>query len=112
MSVPSLPPRKSCFLHPAREAAARCMGCGEMFCRECVSEHELRMLCAACLKRETSKSARPKRRRLRVPAAPLQLLCGVLLLWFTLYLVGKLLTAIPSSFHDGTLWPTEAAEDG
>ena len=43
-----------CFNHALREAAARCPGCGNFFCRECVTEHDDRVLCAACL--ETGKT--------------------------------------------------------
>ena len=36
-----------CLLHPVREAVARCKGCEEYFCRECVGEHDGEMLCAS-----------------------------------------------------------------
>jgi hypothetical protein len=96
--------RDRCFLHPGREAAARCMGCGQAFCRECVSEHDLRMLCATCLRAETAASKARVRRSLRVPVAPFHLAAGLIILWFTLYLVGRILAGIPSDFHDGKLW--------
>jgi formylmethanofuran dehydrogenase subunit E len=38
-----------CQRHPGREAAARCPSCQQSFCRECITEHEGRMLCLACL---------------------------------------------------------------
>ncbi len=84
-----------CRLHPAREAAARCPGCGGCFCRECVTEHAGRLLCAACLAR-AADTARPVRRRFRGFAA----LAGFLALWGALYLSGRLLLAIPSDTHD------------
>jgi len=38
-----------CWNHEDREAACRCPGCGRPFCRECVTEHEARLLCSKCL---------------------------------------------------------------
>ncbi len=101
--------RRECFLHAGREAAARCMGCGESFCRECVSEHDLRMFCAACLKRETSAVEKKASLRWKLPAAPIHLVVGLLILWFTAYLCGRILVSIPSSFHDGEIWPEVGA---
>lgn len=95
-----------CAIHPQREAAARCASCAGFFCRECVTEHDLRMLCARCL-RDTASSEAPvkKRRSLVAPVAVLtQLVLGVALLWITFYLIGRLLIAVPASFHEGTLW--------
>ena len=38
-----------CFNHMLREAVACCPECRRYFCRECVTEHEDKVLCAACL---------------------------------------------------------------
>ena len=92
-----------CFNHAQREAAARCPECGRYFCRECIVEHEERVLCAACL----AKAARIPltRRRSFVGLTRLfQCLVGVCTLWFVFYLLGESLLALPSSFHEGTLW--------
>ena len=43
-----------CRNHAEREAVARCPGCGHHFCRECVTEHDDRILCAACLRKLTA----------------------------------------------------------
>jgi hypothetical protein len=40
-----------CFNHGMREAAARCPECGRFYCRECITEHDDRVLCSACLKK-------------------------------------------------------------
>ena len=40
-----------CFNHAAREAVARCPACGHYFCRECITEHDDRVICAACLRK-------------------------------------------------------------
>jgi len=90
-----------CFNHGLREAVARCPECRRYFCRECVSEHEGRVICAYCLKR---LSARPARRyRLAGLVRAVQVLTGILLLWSSFYLLGKVLLAIPSSFHAHTI---------
>lgn len=94
---------RRCARHPTREAAARCLACGEFFCRECVVEHEGRLLCASCLARQTTKSA------LRLPFGlaarrALALALAVLVAWAAFYAVGALLLKLPTSFHDGTIW--------
>ncbi|HKX60434.1 MAG TPA: rhomboid family protein [Verrucomicrobiae bacterium] len=92
-----------CFHHAGREAVARCPQCRSYFCRECITEHEDRVICASCLK----KLARvPFTRRagfvgvLRV----FQVMGGLLIAAGFFYWVGQTLLDLPSSFHDGTLW--------
>lgn len=92
-----------CFNHALREAAARCPGCGQFFCRECITEHDDRVLCSSCLK----KNARPPLAQgfafakiFRV----LQFTVAILLAWFFFFLIGAGLLKLPDSFHEGTLW--------
>ena len=92
-----------CFNHAAREAAARCPECHRFYCRECITEHEDRVLCAACLK----KIAQPpftQRRAFVSATRVLQVGLGLSLVWCFFYLLGLLLLSIPSSFHEGTCW--------
>ena len=100
--MPSLTHQR-CFNHSQREAAARCVECRQYFCRECVAEHDDRIVCASCLQK---LAHRPLARRPAFVGVLRLVQCafGVLLLWFFFYLVGEGLVAIPSSFHDGTLW--------
>ena len=77
----ALPIRQQCWNHEAREAVCRCPGCGHSYCRECVTEHDTRLLCAACLRKVPGDSVRRPARR--VPAA-VQLATGLLLAWFVL----------------------------
>ena len=92
-----------CLHHPAREAVARCPECGLFFCRECVTEHEDRVVCSSCLKRlQTPRQAR--RRGLaplwRIGAA----LCGALFAWLFFYAAGRMLASTPAAFHEGAIW--------
>ena len=100
-----------CFNHSAREAAARCPECGHFYCRECITEHDDRLICAACL---LTLAKVPFTRRggfvavLRVAQAT----GGVFLLLVFFYVLGQTLLSIPSSFHDGTVWkPSWIDED-
>jgi hypothetical protein len=100
--------QERCSNHASREAVARCPECGRYFCRECISEHDGRAICAFCLKRLGKRPAR--RSRLAGFMRAVQVLIGVLLLWASFYLLGKTLLAIPSSFHDMSTWQ-EGSED-
>ena len=48
-----------CGNHAGREAVARCPECRGFFCRECITEHEGRLICAQCQLR----LARPEKRK-------------------------------------------------
>ncbi|MBF0530347.1 MAG: rhomboid family protein [Deltaproteobacteria bacterium] len=95
--------RLRCFHHPSREAAARCLECHRNFCRECVTEHEGRLLCATCL----DKRLKPKRERSRRWGAAIRIIHLLLGLWLAgtfFYYTGQALMQIPESFHEGTIW--------
>lgn len=91
-----------CFHHAEREAAARCLECDRLFCRECVTEYRGRVVCAACLEALSQSAALPARgpRLLKGAAA----LVSLFAMWFTFYVLGRLLLSIPSPFHEGTFW--------
>lgn len=95
--------RQRCFRHGDREAAARCPECGRFFCRECITEHEDRVLCVACLESRTARDAVSSQRfsgfkRIAQGAA------GVFLTWLFFYYLGRILLLLPTAFHEGTLW--------
>ncbi len=92
-----------CFNHAAREAVARCPECKRFFCRECVSEHDDRVICTACLKKE-SESKGLDLSKLRWAWRAVQAFGGVFLAWLFFYVVGQILLSIPSTFHEGTVW--------
>lgn len=94
--------RQRCFNHLGREAVARCPECERFFCRECVTEHEDRVICAACLKAMAGR----RRRKGRHAGVFMLSRCmlGFLVLWLLFFTIGRTLLRIPSSFHDGSLW--------
>jgi len=92
-----------CFNHAQREAVARCPQCRGYFCRECITEHDNRVICAACLGKLARKSALP-RRTLAGFGHALQCLLGIVVVWFFFYLIGEGLLSLPTSLHEGTLW--------
>lgn len=100
---PTTVTQATCFHHPLREAAARCVSCGRSFCRECVTPVDRRMMCATCFKAATEARAKPKRDWFLLSVA-LQAVLGLLGLWFTAYFLGRILLELPSSFHEGTVW--------
>jgi hypothetical protein len=91
MPAPSLHQR--CWNHELREAVCRCPGCQRFFCRECVTEHESRLLCASCLK-GAAQAVPERRRRARRMLAPLAALAGLFLSWLIFYGAGQLLMEI------------------
>jgi hypothetical protein len=103
MTAPDLQQR--CWNHEEREAVCRCPLCLRCFCRECVTEHETRLLCAACLQSiaHERQERRGKLRRL-IPVS--MALAGVVLVWFVFYGVGESL--IESAAHlEQTAWPSQ-----
>ena len=95
-----------CTNHSSREAVARCPQCRRFFCRECVTEHEGRMLCSACLAKITGSGRKTEHQWPNRVSLAVQGGFGFLLLWATFYLIGQLLLIIPHAFHEGTIWQT------
>ena len=95
--------KQRCANHASREAAARCPDCGRFFCRECVSEHDDRLLCAQCLAK-LARTSFSKRYHLAGVVNVMRMLLGIFALWWCFYLIGQALPSIPDTFHEGTLW--------
>jgi hypothetical protein len=89
-----------CWHHPNREAVVRCPECRRFYCRECVTEHLGRMVCATCVAR-LSTDAGFEGGRLRIAAWTVFALGGVLLAWLVFYYLGAFLARIPSDFFGG-----------
>ena len=96
----SLPLHNRCWNHETREAVCRCPECGRSFCRECVAEHEQRLLCASCLKAAV-RSVPASAGRRRVAHAALAL-GGILLAWMTLFCVGEAILAYTGRLEQTT----------
>lgn len=92
-----------CLNHAQREAVARCPHCGQFFCRECVTEHEDRVICEACL-RKLARVPLLQRRGFADAVRVSQCLLGLVAAWFFFYLIGEGLLALPAKFHEATLW--------
>ncbi|MCE5277950.1 MAG: rhomboid family protein [Planctomycetaceae bacterium] len=89
-----------CFHHASREAAARCPQCRRFFCRECVTEHDGRVICAACL----AAMMNPPRRGsglLAGAAATLLAMMSLLIAWMFFHYLGAVLQRLPDTFHGG-----------
>ena len=109
--MPSAHPRdiahQRCFNHADREAVARCPECGRFFCRECITEHEDRVVCAGCLQRMVGEQERRSGRLLFLFRAG-QLAVALAFLFFVFYALGAALLTLPTSFHEGEVWQTTA----
>jgi hypothetical protein len=82
-----------CWNHQTREAVCRCPACGRGFCRECVTEHQARLLCAACLA-AIARTVKPKTGGLQKLRPALMTMAGILLAWTIFYAAGESLILI------------------
>ena len=96
----ALPRAILCFNHPVRTASARCPECNRHYCRECITEHDDRVICAVCLAAITG-DAEATSSRVRWIWQWVIVLVSVFSLWFIFFSAGQLLLRMPSSFHDG-----------
>ncbi len=92
-----------CFNHALREAVARCPECGHFYCRECITEHDQRVICAACLKQLVRPRVTQRRAFMRLVRAG-QCLFGIWLAWLFFFLIGEVLLALPDPFHETSVW--------
>ncbi len=92
-----------CFNHAQREAAAYCLECHHAFCKECVTEHEGRVVCSSCLRKVVTASSRTVGRARSLIFASC-VVVGFFASWSLFYLLGKTLLLLPSSFHENALW--------
>jgi hypothetical protein len=98
-----------CFNHATREAVARCPECKQFFCRECITEHDDRVVCSSCLKKLTRKPL-AQRFRLRGLLLIAQCVFSLLIAWYFFFLIGDGLLKLPNSFHEGTLWQMNSTD--
>lgn len=93
-----------CWTHEAREAVCRCPGCGHSFCRECVTEHESRLLCAACLASQARSSA-GAHVQARPPVRVVLTLAGVILAWAIFFAAAESLLTLTER-SEAAAWQT------
>ena len=94
-----------CWNHSSREAVARCPECERSFCRECVVEHEDRIICSACLAKLTAATEKPARRwSIRPVLHFVAAFLGLVAAWFLYFSLGRTLLATPDAFHAQSLW--------
>jgi len=90
---------RRCSRHDLREAVCRCPGCTLFFCRECVTEHDGRLLCPACLAKgsasQSTKAGGITRRALEWTAP----LAGLALAWILFYYAGWIVSRFPAQVH-------------
>ncbi len=94
--------RQKCFNHTSREAAAKCLECGRHFCRECVTEHDERVICASCLAKLSAGKGKLVARMLNIVTV-FQFITGFVVIWFAIFYLGQTLLKIPSEFHEGKI---------
>jgi len=92
-----------CLNHMTREAVARCPECSRFFCRECITEHEDKVLCASCLRKRLKGSGQTSRGRQWLYNWA-QFLSGLVLIYIVFYYFAQVLLALPTAFHEGTIW--------
>ena len=97
--------QQRCLNHMLREAVARCPDCNRFFCRECITEHEDMVLCTSCLRKRLNLGPR-KFQRFQWILRSGYFLSGLTLLYVIFYYAAQILVALPSDFHEGTLWQT------
>ena len=104
MSTPAITLRQQrCTNHPQREASARCPECSHYYCRECITEHDDRVLCASCLAKIASKQETSLHRWAWLPRFALALV-AVAVIYLVFVLFGNILLSIPSKFHSTGGW--------
>ena len=95
--------KKRCFNHISREAAACCPVCKRFFCRECITEHDDRVICSSCLGKKVSIKKDPKT-AITVLKSILYFTIGFFIIWIFFFIMGKSLLSLPDTFHKGTMW--------
>ncbi len=99
-------PALVCHHHPERDSVARCPSCGLVFCRECVVEHDGKILCASCMRNAVKSAQVPVRKKLNLGpwVLGLKFVVALFFLWFCFFGVGRMLLKMPASYHDGSVW--------
>jgi hypothetical protein len=97
--------QRQCLNHAAREAVARCPECKQFYCRECIAEHDDRVICASCLRKLTRRTGE-RRYKFAWLTRATAFCVSITAAWLVFYWIGRILLSLPVSFHDGTIWKT------
>jgi hypothetical protein len=89
--------QQRCLRHDLREAAGRCPSCRRFYCRECLTEHNHRLLCVTCLAKLQPATAPPARRAWRLDYA--YPLAGLLFAFTLFYWLAQTLILASSDFR-------------
>jgi hypothetical protein len=100
--TPSSFASRRCRNHIDRQAACRCPGCGFDFCRECVTEHDERLLCSRCVAGLNFPATRASRTKSIKAIA--QCVVGIAAAWIFFFLAGELTSIIVSPSHEVRAW--------
>lgn len=92
--------RQRCWTHAQREAVSRCPECKRFYCRECVTEHDGRLLCVQCLSAGTAMQARADGTRWVLWTAAA--LLGLLMAFVMFYTTGYVLRQLPPAWSRGS----------
>jgi hypothetical protein len=82
-----------CANHELREAVCRCPQCRRSLCRECVTDHEGRLVCAACLRLSARNAPAPRRSGRRIKEVGMTL-ASVFLAWGLFFCAAQSLITI------------------
>lgn len=82
--------QQRCWNHATRGAVCRCPVCQRHFCRECVSEHDARLLCGGCIRVSAAAQDRPHSRARRI-GIPLLAVGTAVLAWVAFFSLGQVL---------------------
>lgn len=104
--------RQRCLVHNEREAVARCSACTHFFCRECIVEHEGKMICSTCLRKSTGQKEKKTVRKPGRVLPGLFLFVSVFFLWSMFYSMGRSLLRMPNEFHSSTIWKQKWIDEG
>lgn len=91
--------RQRCWSHAGREAVSRCPECRRFYCRECVTEHDGRLLCVQCLGAKTAAKAGPVGTRWALWAAAA--LLGLVAAYAVFHTAGWMVEQIPPAWARG-----------
>jgi hypothetical protein len=108
--APSSLAMQRCHFHVEREAVARCPECKRFFCRECITEHDDRLICASCLQKLAVKKT-GRAGRFAIVGEAFVCAAGILVAWFFFYCAGQLLLMTPTRFHEGSVWEKTMEEE-